>query len=63
MSKLSITAVILAVCFVCRVAAAQTVEFRIVEREGQTAISSSADVELNMAVQARIVGGRRRHRR
>ena len=57
MRKLLTTAVALAAYCGCGVTAAQTVEFRIVEREGQTAISSSADAVLNMAVQARIVGG------
>jgi hypothetical protein len=57
MSKLLTAVVVLALYCVCGVATAQTVEFRIVEREGQSTISSSADAELNMAVQARIVGG------
>lgn len=60
MRTLRRTAVALAAGWVgwgCAAATGQMVEFRIVEREGQTAISSSADVELNMAVQARVVGG------
>jgi hypothetical protein len=57
LTKLLITAVALAAYCGCGVAAAQTVEFRVVEREGQSAIISSADAELNMSVQARIVGG------
>ncbi len=57
MLKLLNAAAILAAGCWCGVAAAQTVEFRIVEREGQTTISSAADAELNMAVQARVVGG------
>lgn len=57
MLKLLKAAVAAAACCGSGLAGAQTVEFRVVEREGQTAITSAADATLNMAVQARVVGG------
>jgi hypothetical protein len=44
----------LAVC--AGVAHAQTVEFRIIERKGRTVVTGAADAQLDLAVQARVVG-------
>ncbi len=55
MFKSAIAAAALLAC--AGAAHAQTVEFRIVERDGQTAVTSAADAELNFAVQARVTGG------
>ncbi len=38
-------------------AAAQTVEFRVVERTGRAVVTGPGDAELNLAVQGRVVGG------
>jgi hypothetical protein len=45
----------LAVC--AGVVQAQTVELRIVERTGRSAVTGASDAELNCAVQGRVVGG------